>query len=201
MQIASAALLSRSAPGRLGAGTSSAASRGRLAAYAGTAPSSISTKRACAATQAQAARTRSGTELEVSGDMFSTRVVGGGAGWRLERLSLGMRSLRRYISEPDSLRRLDEARMEQMRQQLDAVDQPRAGARKGGGGVDGEEPVGAEGLEPVAVLQRLRAGVLQVPAAGHRDDQLGREPAQLLPLDLGRLLPGAPGDVPAAGDL
>ena len=48
-------------------------------------------------------------------------------------------------------------RVEQVREQLGAVDQARAGARVGGGGVDGEDAPGAERVDPVAVLERLGA--------------------------------------------
>ena len=51
------------------------------------------------------------------------------------------------------------------------------------------------------MLERLGAGVIQVPTAGHRDDDVGIEAGEVPPLDLRRLLPSPAGDVGTARDL
>lgn len=74
--------------------------------------------------------------------------------------------------------------LKEVGEELDAVDEPRTRAGEGGGGVDSEELVRAERVQALLVLERLRLRVLQVPAAGHRDDDVGIESLESLPLDL-----------------
>ena len=50
--------------------------------------------------------------------------------------------------------------MEDVRHQLEPVDEPRAGAREVGGRVDGDDAADAEGLELVGVVVRLLGGAL-----------------------------------------
>jgi len=50
--------------------------------------------------------------------------------------------------------------MEQVGEQLGAVDQARPGARVGRGGVDGEDALGAERVDPLPVLPGLRPRLL-----------------------------------------
>src|SRR3954452_19587945 len=90
--------------------------------------------------------------------------------------------------------------MEQVGKQLDAVNEARAGAGEGRGAVDREDASGREAVEAVGVGERLGAALFEVPAAGHRDDHVRIEAAQVLPRDLGRLLAWRTGDVYAAGD-
>ena len=65
--------------------------------------------------------------------------------------------------------------MEQVGEQLDAVDQSRTGAREGRGRVDREDALRPERLDLVPVLERLRAGSLRIPTTRHRDRDVGVE--------------------------
>jgi hypothetical protein len=84
-------------------------------------------------------------------------------------------------------------------EQLDAVDQARARLGEGGGGIDREDPLGAERGDPLPVLHRLGLGVLD-RAGGHHHHDRGVEALQLTPADVGWAEAGVAGDVDAAGD-
>src|SRR3954454_25272180 len=173
------------------------------AAYSSTAPSSTRTERARSATQVQAARISSGSETwaiedpqiqirqaEVEAALPrcppSARFQHGVR--RTVDVLLRARDLSRQLGEADPGRRLDPVGMKQMGDQLDPVDQARTGTGEGRGAVNGEDAAGTQGLQPLGVCQRLRARLLQVPAAGHRDDDVWIEAAPPTPLDLRRLL-------------
>src|SRR6185312_1410233 len=97
--------------------------------------------------------------------------------------------------EVDARRWGDPVGMEQMGEQLGAVEEARARARVGGGGIDGEGAGGAERLDPLPVRLGFAPRLLRVHAAGHDDDEVGSQRRQPLPLDLGRLRPSRAGDV------
>ena len=82
--------------------------------------------------------------------------------------------------------------VQEVGEQLDPVDEPRAGARERGGGVDRDHPPGAELAQTLAAAARLRGGLVDVEAARHRDDDLGLGGRDLLPGDDARLLAGTP---------
>ena len=71
--------------------------------------------------------------------------------------------------------RVDEVGVQQVAEQLDPVDQARAGPGEGRGGVDGEDAAGAERLDRSQLAMAWARGLLGVPAAGHRDDDVGIE--------------------------
>ena len=73
----------------------------------------------------------------------------------------------------EALGRRDAVRVEQVAEQLDALDQARPRARERRGGVDRVERARAERLELVPVRQRLLRGLVRVQAAGHHDHDLG----------------------------
>ena len=96
---------------------------------------------------------------------------------------------------------VDEVGVEQVGEQLGAVDEARAGARVGGGGVDGEDAIGAEGVDPGACSSAWAREPSTYMPQGMTTTRSGLERGELLPLDLGRLGAGRSGDVLAAGEL
>ena len=64
--------------------------------------------------------------------------------------------------------RVHQVRVQQVAEQLDAVDQARAGLGEGGGGVDREDPLGPERGDPLPVLHRLGLGVLDASRRASR---------------------------------
>ncbi len=95
--------------------------------------------------------------------------------------------------------RRHQLRVQQVGQQLDPVHQARAGVGEGGAGVDRVDASGAERLDLLPVLHRLRLGVCGGARRHHHDD-LGAEALELAPDHLGRVQPGVAGDVLAPGD-
>ena len=77
--------------------------------------------------------------------------------------------------------------MQQVAEQLHALDEARPGAREVRGRVD-RHHAGAERGQPLALLHRLRRRLLRVVAAGHRDDHLGGGGLELGPVRRARLL-------------
>ena len=93
-------------------------------------------------------------------------------------------------SKPIPARSRDGIGVQEVGEQLDPVDEARAGARERRGGVDRDHPLGAERAQPLAAAAGLRGGLVDVEAARHRDDDLGLGGRDLLPVDDARLLPG-----------
>ncbi len=93
-----------------------------------------------------------------------------------------------------------QARVQQVGQQLDAVHQPRAGAREVGRGVHGRD-ASAQGGQPLGLLEGLLRGPLGAVAAGHRHHHRRGRGLQLGPSDGARLLAGQAQHVDAAGHL
>ena len=81
----------------------------------------------------------------------------------------------------DPRRRVDELRVEQVGEQLDAVDQPRARARERRGRVDGDDPLGAERAQRSPWSRACAAASARVQAARHHDDDLGASPRPAVP--------------------
>ena len=69
--------------------------------------------------------------------------------------------------------------MEEVSEQLDPVDEAGARPREGRGGVDGEDPPGAQRLDLGPMRDHLLARPVDVEAAGHRDHYLGGGVTQL----------------------
>ena len=99
---------------------------------------------------------------------------------------------RPHLGEADVARRVDEVGMKDVAEQLDPVDQPRAGREKLDAASTAKTAPGAEAGDPLPVLDRLRAGALDVPAAGHRDHDVGLEGGERPPATSGDFSPGGP---------
>ena len=92
-------------------------------------------------------------------------------------------------------------RMQDVAEQLEAVDQARAGTREVGGGVDGHDAAGAERGELVCVGPGLLERAVGVVAARHDDHDLGLRGAHVVPRALRGVLAGQAEHVEAAGVL
>ena len=89
------------------------------------------------------------------------------------------------LGEADAARRARQVGVEQVAEQLDAVDQARAGPREGRGGVDREDAAGAERARSAPRCRAPAArGSSTYQPQGIDDDDVGAEPRELPPADL-----------------
>jgi hypothetical protein len=102
------------------------------------------------------------------------------------------------LDELDTVRRVDPIGMKDVGEQLGALDQARARPRERRGGVDGDDTLGAQRRNPLGVVENLLPRPRRIPAAGHRDHDLGAGGDQLLPFGRPRLGAGLADDVGAA---
>ena len=91
--------------------------------------------------------------------------------------------------------------MQHVGHQLEAVDQPRTGAREVGGGVDGDDARGAEPRQRAGVAAGLLGGARGVVAARHHHHDLRARRVDRLPRRLLRVLAREAEDVAPAGQL
>ena len=100
---------------------------------------------------------------------------------------------RRSSAKPMLPGRVDQVGVEEVAEQLDAVDQARPGPGEGRGGVDREDPRGAERGDLLPVLQRLRVGVARrTSRRASRSTTSGSRPASAPQPTSGDFRPGGP---------
>ena len=88
--------------------------------------------------------------------------------------------------------------MQQVSEQLGALDQAWARAGERGGSIDGVDALGAQRLEQLTAGQRLLGGLLDVEAARHHHDHVGLGGLELPPAHRAGVAAGLAGHAPPA---